>query len=280
MSFLDELEISEEPINGPQFVILYGPPKIGKTWLCSHAERPFYIAVEKGVERVPGVGKFVKNNEIIIPATTDEFFSMLQYFVKKEHDYKTIVIDSGMFLDKIFITDIIKQEPKVKKGDFMVDVQSIADYNYGQGYAKLISVYEIRFFNALKYLHKKGLDVIMIAHSRDRTVLNDNGDEYKKQSIDMAAFGQYSVPNLLSAKADSILYMTANHATKKRKNAFGTIKTVPDKEEQSEIIVHTRETSAFYAGVRTEKIENVQDQYLIDFGNPETSKQLFRDLKL
>jgi hypothetical protein len=67
--------------------------------------------------------------------------------------------------------------------------------------------------------------------------------------------------------------------TKKKANPFGSAKTVADVNATPDVVVYTRETSAFYAGVRTEKSSNVQDSYVIDFNDDETGKKLFADLK-
>lgn len=283
--FLDGLEITEESVNGPYFGILYGPVKVGKTWLCKHAEKPIFLAVEKGVEKVKGVGKFTRKNEngdveIIMPHSEDEFFAMLQHIAKQSHIYKTVVVDSGMFVDKLFCASVIAKNPKEKKGkDTYIDVTSIGDYNFGTGYEKVLSIWETRFFTALKFLHKKGMNVILIAHAREKNVSSE-GDDYKKWGIDMLEFGRISVPNLLAAKADWILFMKSEAKTKKKLGGFDGKKviTYADNDAMPEVIVYTRETSSFHAGVRTEKIENVQDQYLIDFGNDATSKKLFEDL--
>jgi hypothetical protein len=276
--FLDGLEITEEAVNGPYFGILYGTAGVGKTFLCKHAEKPFFVAVEKGVEKVPGVGKFIKDGDVYLPQSTKEFFAMLQKFCKQGHDYKTIVIDSGMFVDKLFIEGIIADRPKAKKGDVYIEVKSIADYNFGEGYAALQAIWETRFFTALKFLHKRGLNVILIAHSREKNSRDSQGDEYKKHGINMAEFGQISVPNLLSAKADFVLFMRSEVHTKKKANAFGAARTVADINEAPEITVYTRGTSAFDAKIRTEKVSNVQDSYIIDINDDSTSKKLFEDL--
>jgi hypothetical protein len=279
MSFLEGFDITEQAISGPYFGIIYGPPGVGKTFLSSFAEKAFIIPLEKGAEKVTGAAKPIKNGEIHIIGSEDEFYSMLQQFVKHEHPYKTVIVDGGMFLDKLSIEKIIAEEPeKVKKDGTVKKVQSIADFDFGEGYAKLVAVYERRFFTALKFLHKKGINVILIAHSRDKTTVDDNGNEYKCHNIDMAQFGMYSVPNLLSAKADWVLFMQSTRSTNQKLNAFKVVKSYADNQMPPEIVVHTRAGNGFFAKVRTEKIDNVQDSYTIDIRDPATSQKLFIDL--
>ena len=91
-----------------------------------------------------------------------------------------------MFVDKLFIETVIEENPtETIKGE-LKKVESIGDYVFGHGYEKVIAKWEGRFFAALNALHKRGLDVILIAHSREKTARNQGGDEYKKHGIDMS----------------------------------------------------------------------------------------------
>jgi len=279
MSFIESLEMTKQAVNGPSFVILYGRAGIGKTFLCKYTEAPFFIAVEKGCERVPDVGKFLKNGEVYLPQNTDEFFEMLKHFVMTKHDYKTLVIDSGMFVDKLFVESVIAQQPTEKKGDNFIEVSSIGDYNFGRGYERVLSIWENRFFSALKHLHKKGISVVLVAHSREKTTRDSDGNEFKKHGIDLLEFGRISVSNVLSAKADAVLFMNAEAETRKKANPYGAAKTIADNNTEQEVRVYTRGLSGFDAKIRTENIENVQDFYIIDIKNPKTSEALWSDLR-
>jgi hypothetical protein len=95
----------------------------------------------------------------------------------------------------------------------------------------------------------------------------------------MLEFGRISVSNVLSAKADAVLFMHSEAETKKKANAFGAAKTVADNMAEQEVRVYTRASSGWDAKVRTENIDNVQDYYVIDIRKPETSQQLWNDLK-
>jgi len=291
-SFLDGVGITDEVINGPYFGIIYGLPGVGKTTLGKYAEKPFYIPLEKGVEKVTGVGKPTKANpktgkhEIIMPSTEDEFFEMMKWVAKHPEGYKTAIIDSGIFLDRLFIDQIIVKDPYVKKGTdenrnaIYAEVKSIADYNFGTGYEKLKTKYETRFFSAINSMHKKGINVILIAHSREISARDDMGDEYKKNTMDMAAFGKISIPAVLMAKADWVIYMSASVTTDKKRGGFDGKKiiNIADKDSQSTVIAYTRGNGAFDAKVRTEKVEYVDDQYILDIRDESTSRKLFEDL--
>jgi len=284
-SFLDALSISQEAISGPYFGIIYGAAGVGKTWLCKHAEKPFFIATEKGCEKVTGVGKFTikdeeGNESVYLPKNTEEFFEMLRKFTRKGHDYKTIVVDSGMFVDKLFINDIIAADPVETTKAGTKQITSLSDYKFGTGFEKVVSIWENRFFAAISALHKRGINVILIAHSKEKTTRDLDGEDYKKNMIDLLQWGQYSVPNLLSAKADFVLFMRSEVRTNKKFNPYGPARTVADNDMPPEIMVYTRASSAFDAKIRTTNINNVKDCYKIDITDDSTSQKLFEDLKL
>ena len=273
---MSEFEITTSPIQGPYFGIVYGPPGCGKTWLCRHAPNPFYLAVEKGVEKVPNVGRFTKDGRINLPEDIETFFKMMMHFITTSHDYKTIVIDSGKFIDALVEHDIILKNPTelIKKEE--VKVNCIGDYVFGRGFEKALAYYA-RFLKGVDALHRKGINVILIAHSKEKTTSNPNGDEYKKHCIDLLEFGRASVPNLLSARADWLFFMRSESQTGKKISQFGGVKTVAI-DGRPEIIVYTRSSNAFDAKVRTTNPDNVKDFYIIDINDDSTSKQIFLDL--
>jgi AAA domain len=284
VSFLDSLTISDEAISTPYFGIVYGDNGVGKTHLCKFSPKPFYIPLEKGVEKVAGVGKFTVKNAagddiVYIPKTLDEFFQMMRKLANRQSPYKTVVVDGGMFADKLFTADVIAKNPTVTDKNGTVAVTSISDYTYGTGYEKLQAIWEGKFFAAVDRLHSLGINVILIAHARMKDALDKNGDKYPKWQIDMAEFGAVSIPRLLSNRADFVFYMEAEVSTSKKAGTFGAgPRTVANDLGPGEIKLYTRKTSRFNAKVRATSAANVANEYSIDIYDDATSQKIFDDL--
>ena len=289
-SFMDSLTISNEAVKSPYFGIVYGGDGVGKTHLCKFSDKPFYLSLEKGAEKVAGVGKYLVRNSsgldvVYIPKSSDEFFTMLKKLANKKSPYKTVVIDGAMFLNDLFCADVISKEPhilvKVDGSDSkqLVAVNSLSDYDYTTGYERLHSLWSGLFLAGIDRLNYIGINVIMIAHARMRDALDANGDKYPKWQIDLTEYGNVSIPRLLSNRADFVFYMESEISTTKKKGAFGAgPRTVAEDTGTSIVNVYTRKTSRFNAKVRATIAADVKDSYSIDIYNDETSKQIFLDL--
>lgn len=285
MSFLNDLNETNEAIKSPWFGVLYGPPGCGKSELAKYAPRPFFIAIEKGVEKIQNVGKFIDSEgKLKIPATFDEAVEALMYKLKNPGDYKTIVLDSGGFLDKLIVNDIILKHPTytVKGEDGKpkhIEVESISDYTFGDGFSKAERYWE-RIVNAANVFIKKEINFLVIAHSVNKNAVSPDGEDYRKIKLDLLEWSNYSVPNLLYKSCDWMYFMRSEIQTVKRKGAFGGSKTVAINSESKhpEIIVYTRSGNAFDAKARAININNIPNHYDIDIGDPETCKVIFNDL--
>lgn len=289
-----EFNITNKSLKTPQKILLYGEPGTGKSYLASYAEKPFFLAVEKGCECIEDIGRFsyIDDNgieQVQVPKDWDTLIAMMRHLAKKEtialHQYKTVVLDSGMFVDKLMAAKIIKDEPKVSREGKMVDVTNIAMYGFMEGYAKLISLWEIVIAWADK-LNTLGLDVIIIAHATKVKHTDLNGTEYKRIEPDLcvAMGGRHSVADFLCARVDHVLYIESQAQVEKKKGYMGKSVNVAidgglDEFNRPEIKLFTRATNRFIAKTRTSNFKNVQDCYDIDITNPKTSRQVFIDLK-
>lgn len=276
MSFLDEAVISDSVIKSPYFGILAGPPGAGKTWLCRFAPKPFYIALEEGVNKL-NVGKFTdKTGNLLMPSNLDDFWAAIKYFLKGQHDYRTIVIDSARIVQQLMITDIIKNNPTETKGKQEVKVESILDYNFGAGVEKLKVQFE-KLLAGIKLLNKNGMNVILIAHTHEKNTQDLHGNEFKKTKMELMEWGNTSIPNLLFS-ASTWTYIIRSEVKTKQVKAFIGTKQIAG-EGRPEIVVYTRSGNGFDAKVWTANIDNVPDYYIIDMYNDDSSKIIFEDLE-
>jgi len=280
MSFIDSnVEITRESVKTPYFLIIYGRGGVGKSQLCSHSNKPFYLALEHGVNDIAGVGSFKYENphtgniEIKLPKNADEFFEAARWLITEKHDYKTIVIDSGKFLDVLFEQDVLKKNQIEVIKNKETKMTCLGDYNYSRGYEMAMQLWK-KTLVAIDAMKSRGYNVILICHSAKINDENINGDTFKKIGIDLMRFGAQSAPLLTFDKCHACYYMRFEIETREVK---GKIRA--SAHGQPDIVLYTRGQNGFDAKVRTKNKDNIPDHYIIDWDDPATSTIIFEDLE-
>jgi hypothetical protein len=283
MGFLDNTIVNEDQVSSPYFMVLYGKGGCGKSELASRAEKPFFFAIENGIEELNlPVGSFKENcirtgeQKVKLPESRQDIYDGIKFLITTEHNYKTVVIDSGKFIDLLFTKSIIKEKPTETVSKKEIQVQGLGDYNYPYGYDHLLRSWN-RLIHGIDALKNNGINVILIAHSCTFNEENPiSGEKFKKAGVDLVRYGQYNVGDLLFAKCDAMYYMRSEIQTTAKKGGRGgeTIKhgTEP------EYIVYTRSKAGFDAKVRARASKNIHNYYIIDRNDEETSKKVFQDL--
>ncbi len=173
-----------EPFRG----LIHGNEGAGKSTFASHAPAPIFIQTEDGLKNID-VPRFELCTKL------RDVFTCLQYLLSEDHQYKTVVIDSLDWFEKLIVNDILEKNPSRK---------SLADFDFGKGYALLIPPAE-DLIRLLNLLYKKGMHVLLIAHSKMEKVEDPTGksfDQYAprldkringsfKEWVDMCLFAAY-----------------------------------------------------------------------------------------
>lgn len=160
---LDKLITGCTPM--PPKIVLYAEDKIGKSTFASQAPNPIFIDMENGlnyldVTKTP----FLKNSADVI--------KVIQELIETDHEYKTVVIDTIDWLEEVCLKELLEAHDAVAIND-----PKCKAFAYGGGYGMLKDKVT-RILHGLDILRdKKGMNIILLAHSTIRIVENDPLDD-------------------------------------------------------------------------------------------------------
>lgn len=155
-------------IDAPVRVLIYGAPKVGKSSFASGAPNPIFIGAESGTERM--------NVSRLQPTSWTETLEWLHELATDPHDYKTLVIDPLNWLEPLNWADVCARS----------GVASIEEVGlgFGKGYIAALDNWRI-FLRAVEQCWKRGMHVILTAHSFVRTFQNPEGNSYDRYELAM-----------------------------------------------------------------------------------------------
>ena len=199
---LGTLNISRGVVDTAKKVVIYGPEGIGKSTLASKFPFPIFLDVEGStkamqVDRVDGLTTW--------QALRDTMTALLT----SGHDYKTVVIDTADWAERLATIHVCEQPPK-KNG--------IEDFSYGKGYVYLKETFS-KLLGDCDALIAKGINVVFTAHAAMRKFEQpDEKGAYDRWEMKLT---KHDAP-LLKEWADMVLF--CNYKTFAQKMENGTYK--------------------------------------------------------
>lgn len=145
---MSKLSILTGRIARPQKAVIFGPEGIGKSTLAAQFPAPVFLDTEGGthhldVARLPA------------PKTWADVVAAIAALATEAHDFKTLVIDTADWLEKLLIDHVCKAANKA----------SIEDFGYGKGYVVLAEEFA-KFLASLDPLLRRGMHVLFLAHTK------------------------------------------------------------------------------------------------------------------
>lgn len=217
----------------PPRIVLYGPPKIGKTTLVSQIPHNIMLDFEGGSGAVDMAR--VEKNEL---STYDEFLGVLQGLGEQEHNFSAVTLDTADWLEALIFTEAARQHNKT----------SIADVPYGAGYVTAQNLWR-QTLEILDYLREhKGIMPILLAHEQQKLYSNPMGDNYDRFGLKLRTNDKgASSESIIKEWSDVIGFINRETFVTKEKNG---LKESKKGKTNDRVFIHLQETPAFLAGNR------------------------------
>jgi len=192
-----------------QVMLLYGPPKIGKSEFCSHAEGALFLATEPGLKHLEVFQEPIHDWEKLLAVCGE--------LAKGEHPFKTIILDT---IDNAygFCADFICRK---------YNIEHPSDLPYSKGYGLVGN----EFHRVLTKLAFLPYGLILVSHSQEREIESRTG-KYRKT--------EPTLPN----KARQVVLGLVNHILF---CDFDQQKT-PDGKNADRRVIRTRPSKNYEAG--------------------------------
>lgn len=198
MPLLDQVQTGRRV--APRRVMLYGTHGIGKSTFGAMAPKPIFIQTEDGLAEI-------NCDRFPLTQAFDEAIQALAELYTGEHEYRTVVVDSLDWLERLIHADVCRQ-----KG-----VSNIEDIGYSKGYAFALTQWR-DFLTGLDALRNdRGMTIVLLAHARIERFENPETETYDRYVPRLHKFAS----SLIQEWCDEVLFATYRVHTKVNDEGFG-----------------------------------------------------------
>lgn len=148
-------------------IVIYGPPKIGKSTFASSAPSAIGILTEEGLDNID-VAAFP------VAKTYEDVFAAINTLTSEAHEFQSVFVDSLDWLEPLILHKVCRDN----------GVDNIEKIGYGKGYIMADDLWR-KFFDAMDALrNNKGMSIICIAHEQINKVRNPTlSEDYDAYSL-------------------------------------------------------------------------------------------------
>ena len=185
---------------GPRRILVYGTAGIGKSTFATCAPSPIVIQTEDGVGEIDC-------HKFPLATTFDAVLAALTALFNEDHTYRTVVIDSLDWLERLIWAKVCAER----------QVASIEDIGYGKGYTFAIAHWRTILDGLAALREQKSMTIILIAHSRIDRFENPETEAYDRYVPRL----HKTAAALVTEWCDEVLFATYKVFTKQNDEGFG-----------------------------------------------------------
>jgi hypothetical protein len=187
----------------PRRVMLYGTHGIGKSTFGAMAEKPIFVPTEDGLADIDC-------ESFPLARSLGEVMAALESLYSGDHDYRTVVIDSLDWLERLIWAEVCADE----------NVENIEKIGYAKGFAFAVDKWRA-VLGALDALRSdRGMTVVLIAHAKIEKFENPETVPYDRYSPRLHKLASA----LVQEWADEVLFATYKVHTIKVDEGFNKAK--------------------------------------------------------
>jgi hypothetical protein len=159
------MKLETGKIKLPRRVMLYGVHGVGKSTWGSMAEAPIFIQTEDGLGDIDCV-------RFPLAMKYGDVLNALSTIYSEQHDFRTVVIDSLDWLERLIWADVCRAR----------GVESMDDIGYQKAYTFALKQWHevLEGLNALR--NDRGMQIILIAHAKIERFENPETEAYDRYS--------------------------------------------------------------------------------------------------
>jgi hypothetical protein len=171
------LATAAKPVDRAVIVTVCGDAGMGKTSLAAAFPKPIVIRAEDGLQAIP-VDK--RPDALPLIGSGAQLWEQLTALLHEDHDYKTLIVDSVTALERLFLADVLKSDPKAKSIN-----QALGGYGAG---TSAVAAMHGRVRKAAGLLNeRKGMHIVFIAHADLENMKLPDQDDYMRYSLRLPA---------------------------------------------------------------------------------------------
>ncbi|MEW4530622.1 ATP-binding protein [Maioricimonas sp. JC845] len=198
MSLLAQVESGRKTV--PRRVMLFGTHGIGKTSFAASAPEPIFIQTEDGLAEIDC-------HRFPLARSFPDVLQALAELYTSEHPFRTVVIDSLDWLERLIHADVCTQR----------QVENIEDIGYAKGYTFALTQWRdvLDGLDALR--NERGMGIVLIAHARIERFENPETETYDRY---VPRLNRHASA-LIQEWCDEVLFATYRVHTKLQEEGFG-----------------------------------------------------------